>query len=179
MGAKSSCQLKPTLPKSEEEESAHFLNAGTHQISNKSDGNCCYLGQSKSVFSTRRDGKEFGGKNSENAWQKSKQIFREHNQETFNFGFQGNIEGNTGSDDCNRWLMGRDNEEKEEEEGEEGDEDFDLPFQVRRKLALQVSRKMPSQVDKEFPLQASQKLPIQVLNEVPIQFQAGIKGSMQ
>ena len=176
MGAKSSCQLKPTLPKSEEEESAHFLNAGTHQISNKSDGNCCYLGQSKSVFSTRRDGKEFGGKNSENAWQKSKQIFREHNQETFNFGFQGNIEGNTGSDDCNRWLKGRDYEEKE---GEEGDEDFDLPFQVRRILPLQLSRKMPFQVDKEFPLQASQKLPIQVLNEVPIQFQAGIKGSMQ
>ena len=179
MGAKNSYQLKPTLPNSEEEESAHFLNARTHQISNKSDGNCCYLGQSKSLCPTRRDEKEFGGKNSENAWQKSKQILREHNQETFNFGFQGNIEGNTGSHDCNRWLKGRDYEEKEEEGGEEGDEDFDLPFQVRRKLPLQLSRKMPFQVDKEFPLQASQKLPIQVLDEVPIQFQAGIKGSMQ
>ena len=178
MGAKNSYRLKPTLPNSEEEESAHFLNA-THQISNKSDGSCCYLGQSKSLCPTRRDEKEFGGKNSENAWQKSKQILREHNQETFNFGFQGNIEGNTGSHDCNRWLKGRDYEEKEEEEGEEGDEDFDLPFQVRRILPLQLSRKMPFQVDKEFPLQASQKLPIQVLDEVPIQFQAGRKGAMQ
>ena len=179
MGAKSSYQLKPTLSNTEEEESAHFLNAGTHKISNKCDGNCCYLGQSKSLCPTRRDEKESGGKNSENVRQKIKHIVREQNQETFNFGFQGNIEGNTGSDDCNRWLKGRDSEEKEEKEGEEGDEDFDLPFQVRRKLPLQLSRKMPFQVDKEFPLQASQKLPIQVLDEVPIQFQAGIKGSMQ
>ena len=104
MGAKSSYQLKPTLPNSEEEESAHFLNAGTHQISNKSDGNCCYLGQSKRLCPTRRDEKESGGKNSENVWQKSKHIVREHNQETFNlnFGFQGNIEENARSHDCNR-----------------------------------------------------------------------------
>ena len=50
--------------------------------------------QSKSLCPTRRDEKESGGKNSENVWQKSKHIVREHNQETFNlnFGFQGNIE---------------------------------------------------------------------------------------
>ena len=104
MGAKNSYQLKSTLPYSEEEESAHFLSAGTHQISNKSDGNYCYLGQSKSLCSARRDEKEFGGKNSENVWQKSKHIVREYNQDTFNFnfGFQGNIEENARSHDCNR-----------------------------------------------------------------------------
>ena len=91
MGAKNSNQLKSTLPNSEEEESAHFLSAGTHPISNKSDRNSCYLRQSKSLCPTRRDEKESGGKNSENVWQKSKYIVREHNQETFNFGFQGNI----------------------------------------------------------------------------------------
>ena len=100
MGAKNSNQLKSS--NSEEGERSHFLSAGNHQISNKSDRNCCYLGQSQNLRPTRRDEKEFGGKNSENVWQKSKQIFREDNQETFNFGFQGNIEENASSHDCNR-----------------------------------------------------------------------------
>ena len=176
MGAKNSYQLKSTLPNSEEDESAHFLSAGTHPISNKSDRNSCYLGQSQNLRPTRGDEKEFGDKNSENVWQNSKQTLGERNQENLNDGFQGN-KGNAESQNCNRWLN-NDNEENKEE-GNVDDEDLDLPFQVRRKLPLQVSWKLPFQVDKEFPLQASQKLPIQVLDEVPIQFQAGRKGAMQ
>ena len=104
-GSKNSNQLKSTSSNSEEGERSHFLSAGTHPISNKSDWNSCYVRQSKSLCPTRRDEKESGGKKSENVLQKSKYIVREHNQETFNFGFQGNIEENARSHDCNRQLL--------------------------------------------------------------------------
>ena len=172
MGAKNSNQLKSS--NSEEGERSHFLSAGNHQISNKSDRNCCYLGQSQNLRPTRGDEKEFGDKNSENVWQKSKQTLGERNQENLNDGFQGN-KGNAESQNCIRWL----NSEENEEEGNVDDEEVDLPFQVCRKLPLQVSRKLPLQVDKEFLLQASQKLPVQALDDLPIQFQVGKKERMK
>ena len=167
MGAKNSNQLKSTLPNSEEEESAHFLSAGTHPISNKSDRNSCYLRQSQNLHPTRYE-KEFGDKNSENVWQKSKQTLGERNQENLNDGFQGN-KGNAESQNCNRWIN-NDNDENEEE-GNVDEEEVDLPFQVCRKLPLQV--------DKEFLLQASPKLPVQALDDLPIQFQVGKKERMK
>ena len=97
--SKNSNQLKSTSSNSEEGERSHFLNAGTHPISNKSGWNSCYSRQSKGLCPTRWDEKESGGKI---CGKKSKHIVREHNQETFNFGFQGNIEENARSHDCNR-----------------------------------------------------------------------------
>ena len=46
--------------------------------------------------------KNLAAKTQKMCGKKSKHIVREHNQETFNFGFQGNIEENASSHDCNR-----------------------------------------------------------------------------
>ena len=95
-----------------------------------------------------------------------------HNEENFDAGFQGNLEGNLSCQDFGRWLNLRDHEDDEEggvDEGKLDDEDIFLPLQVRRKLPLQF--------DKEFPLQASRTLPVQVAEELPIQVRK--KQSMQ
>ena len=88
-----------------------------------------------------------------------------HNEENFDLGFQGNLEGNLGCQDFGRWLNLRDHQDGEEgeevKEGKLDDEDIFLPLQVRRKLPLQF--------DKENPLQASRTLPVQVVEELPIQ----------
>ena len=106
---------------------------------------------------------------SEREWQKSEDMLQGHNEENFDAGFQGNLEGSLGCQDFGRWLNLRDHEDGEEGEGKLDDEDIFLPLQVRRKLPLQF--------DKEFPLQASRTLPVQVVEELPIQVRK--KQSMQ
>ena len=111
-------------------------------------------------------------KKSESKWQKSEDMLQGHNEENFDAGFQGNLEGNLGCQDFGRWLNLRDHEDGEEGEAAEGKLDDEDIF-----LALQVRRKLPLQFDKEFPLQASRTLSVQVVEELP--FQVRKKQSMQ
>ena len=164
MGAVNSNQLKYTLSNSGRKESAEV-----HQGSNHGEQKRCHFGQSQNLHPTRIGEKEFGNKNSESEWQRSEDMLQGHNEENFDLGFQGNLEGNLGCLDFGRWLNLRDHEDGEEEEGKLHYEDIFLPLQVRRKLPLQF--------DKEFPLQASRTLPVQVVEELPIQVRK--KQSMQ
>ena len=56
-------------------------------------------------------------KKSASEWQKSEDMLQGHNEENFDAGFQGNLEGNLGCQDFGRWLNLRGHED-----GEEGEE---------------------------------------------------------